>query len=372
MRVTVVDPPAYTPPYDHALCSALAKEGLEVELATSRFCHGTVPPVAGFRRNECFYRLGGSSAMVKAAQHPFDMFRLARRLRREQADVVHFQWLPIPPLDRRLVGRFSRPRVITAHDLLPREGSARRRRDAQRLLQSVEAVVVHSRHGHDRLIGDLGVAPEKVRVIPHGAFDYLTTLDHERPIDPVVGDLEGRRVVLFFGLLRPHKGLDVLVEAFAATPDDAVLLIVGRPLVPVEPLLRRARELGVAGRVRLVPRFVAEEEVPAYFRRADLVVLPYREIEQSGVLFTALAFATPLLVAAVGGFPEVAEYGAARLVPPGDTASLRDALVALLNDAAARSALSDAARRAAAGPYSWRRAAELTVDLYRELAGDES
>jgi glycosyltransferase involved in cell wall biosynthesis len=372
MRVTVVDPPAYTPPYDHALCEALAREGVEVELATSRFRHGAPPPAHGFRRNECFYRLGVASAAAKAAQHAFDMLRLARRLRREQADVVHFQWFPIPPLDRRLSGRFPRPRVATAHDLLPREGSVRWRRDAQRLLRSVEAVVVHSRHGHDRLIGDFGIAPEKVRVIPHGAFDYLTRLDHERPLDPAAGDLDGRRVVLFFGLLRPHKGLDVLVDAFAATPEDAVLLIVGRPLVPVEPLLRRTRELGVADRVRFVPRFVAEEEVPAYFRRADLVVLPYREIEQSGVLFTALAFASPLLVTAVGGFPEVAEHGAARLVPPGDTASLRDALVALLDDAAARSALSDAARRAAAGPYSWQRAGELTVGLYRELAGDGS
>jgi glycosyltransferase involved in cell wall biosynthesis len=372
MRVTVVDPPAYTPPYDHALCSALASQGLEVELATSRFRHGDPPPVDGFHRNECFYRFGVGNAVTKAAQHPFDMLRLARRLRRDRTDVVHFQWLPLPPLDRRLAGWFPRPRVMTAHDLLPREASDRWRRDAQRLLQSIEAVVVHSNHGRDRLVGDIGVAPEKVRVVPHGAFDYLTRLEDEQPIDPAVGELDGRRVVLCFGLVRPHKGVDTLVEVFAATPEDAVLLIVGRPLMPIEPLLRRAREHGVADRVRLVPRFVAEQEIPAYFRRADLVVLPYREVEQSGVLFTALAFASPLLVTAVGGFPEVAEHGAARVVPPGDTAALRHALVELLDDDSARSALSDAARRAAAGPYSWQRAAELTEDLYRELAGNRS
>jgi glycosyltransferase involved in cell wall biosynthesis len=231
---------------------------------------------------------------------------------------------------------------------------------------------VHSRHGRDRLIGDLGVAAENVRMIPHGAFDYLTRLETQRTIDPAAGDLHGRKVVLSFGLIRPHKGVDVLVDAFAATPEDAVLLIVGRPMMPVEPLRRRARELGVEDRVRLVPRFVAEDEVPAYFRRADLVVLPYRDVEQSGVLFTALAFSCPLLITAVGGFPELAEHGAARIVPPGDTASLQAAMRDLLDDEDARSALSQAARRAAAGPYSWERAAELTENLYRELLGEGS
>jgi glycosyltransferase involved in cell wall biosynthesis len=372
MRVTVVDPPAYTPPYDHALCAALAKQGLEVELVTSRFRYGSAPPVDGFRRTESFYRLGGGNRAIKAVQHPFDMSRLARRLRRGRSDIVHFQWLPIPPLDRRLVGRFARPRVATAHDLLPREASDRWRRAAQRLLQSVEAVVVHSNHGRDRLRNELGLAADKVRVIPHGAFDYLTRLEREQPIDPAVGDLDGRKVVLSFGLIRPHKGVDLLVEAFAATPEDAVLLIVGRPMMPIEPLRSRTRELGIEDRVRFVPRFVADEEIPAYFRRADLVVLPYREVEQSGVLFTALAFSSPLLVTDVGGFSEVAEQGAARLVPPADSTALRNALLDLLGDAAACSRLAEAAGRAASTEYSWQHVAELTADLYRDLAGGKT
>jgi glycosyltransferase involved in cell wall biosynthesis len=115
-------------------------------------------------------------------------------------------------------------------------------------------------------------------------------------------------------------------------------------------------------------RFVSEQEVPAYFRRADLVVLPYREIEQSGVLFTALAFGSPSVITAVGGFTEVGErHAAARLVPPDDADALGRALGELLVDDRARMALGDAARRAAAGPYSWDRAAALTHDLYSSL-----
>jgi glycosyltransferase involved in cell wall biosynthesis len=262
---------------------------------------------------------------------------------------------------------FPRPRLLTAHDVLPREGGERRRRTARRLLELPDAVVVHSDDGRDRLVGELGLAPERVHVIPHGAFDYLTRLPEGRP-DPALGELEGRKVVLAFGLIRPYKGIDVLVEAFAAAPPGAVLLIVGRAMMSLEPLRRRARELGIADRVRILPRFVTDPEIPAYFRRADLVVLPYREIEQSGVAFTALAFGSPLVLSAVGGFREIAErHGAARLVPPGDAAALGAAIAGLLGDDGERARLSQAALAAAAGPYSWARAAELTEALYRSL-----
>jgi glycosyltransferase involved in cell wall biosynthesis len=362
MRVAVVDPPAYTPPYDHSLCAALAQRGLDVELDTSRFRYGPVPPNEGYRRVERFYRFGSGSASLKALQHPFEMLSLARALRREDRRPVHFQWLPIRSLDARLVRSFPRPRIFTAHELLPVS--------AKPVLQAMDAVVAHSQAGRDRLVGDLGIDQGLVHVIPHGAFDYLTRQRDEMPIDPRAGDLEGRRVVLFFGLLRPYKGIDVLIEAFAATPADAVLLVVGMPRMPIAPLERLAAERGVSDRVRFVPRFVDDREVPAYFRRADVVALPYRSIEHSGVLYTALAFGSPLVISAVGGFTELAEeHGAARLVEPGDVASLRSALVELLQDDGERDRLRSAALAAANGPFSWDRAAELTERLYRSLEG---
>jgi glycosyltransferase involved in cell wall biosynthesis len=364
MRVAVVDPPAYTPPYDHSLSAALARRGVDVELFTSRFRYGTVPAAEGYRRIECFYRRASGNPALKAAQHPFDMLRLAAALRRERRTPVHFQWLPVKVLDAALVRRFPRPRVFTAHEMLPRSASA--------IVDAMDAVIAHTDAGRARLVDALGAAPDRVHVIPHGAFDYLANQHDEVPIDPRAGDLDGRKVVLFFGLLRPYKGIEVLIEAFAGTPSDAVLLVVGMPRMPVEPLERFAADLGIGDRVRIVPRFVADLEVPAYFRRADLVVLPYRSIEHSGVLFTALAFASPLVLSAVGGFVEFAEqHGAARLVPPGDAESLRAAIVDLLADPAERARLAAAARTAAETHYSWDHAAELTEALYGSLAGPE-
>ena len=120
--------------------------------------------------------------------------------------------------------------------------------------------------------------------------------------------------------------------------------------------------------MRFVERFVPDAQVAALFRRADLAVLPYREIDQSGVLFTALGAGTPLVLSAVGGFPEVAAEGAAELVPPGDAAALHATLARLLGDPAARERLAAAARGAAAERYGWDAIARRHLELYARLA----
>jgi glycosyltransferase involved in cell wall biosynthesis len=366
MKVQLVDPSAFTPPYDRALAAALARAGAEVELATSRFLYGPVPPADGYRVEERFYRRSVARGLdaparvpFKAAEHLADMLRFRRAA---EADVTHYQWLTMPLLDRHLLPP-SCPRLITAHYILPPHPSRRQSARARHLFDAMDAVVAHSEHGAARLRDEVGLEPGKVRVIPHGAFDYLTRLPEEKPLPQELAGAEGP-VVLFFGLLRPYKGIENLLQAFRRI-DGAELWIVGNPRMDVTPL----HELAAAapGRVRFVTRFVEDAEIPAIFRRADVLALPYLDAEHSGVLYTGLAFGKPLVLSAVGGFPEVATTGAARLVPPGDEAALAAAVSELVGDEAARTELATAAARAAAGPFSWEESARRTVDLYREL-----
>jgi len=367
VKVQLVDPSAFTPPYDRALAAALARRGAEVELLTSRFLYGPVPEADGYRVRECFYRRSVERGLeapgrraVKGVEHLADMRRLGRRL---DADVVHYQWLTMPELDSRILPR-RRPRVMTAHYVLPPVPSQREVATARRMFGAMDAVVAHSEHGARRLREEVGLDAKRVHVIPHGAFDYLTRLPRERPLPAELEHPEGA-VILFFGLLRPYKGIDTLLEAFRQV-EGAELWIVGNPRMPVEPLRHLADQ--APGRVRLLTRFVDDAEIPAIFRRADLVVLPYRDAEHSGVLYTGLAFGKPLVLSAVGGFPEVAATGAARLVSPEDSDGLAAALSELVADAAARARLAEAARKAAIGPHSWDAVATRTLALYEELA----
>jgi glycosyltransferase involved in cell wall biosynthesis len=373
VHVHIVDPSAYTPPYDHALCGALAAAGADVELYTSRFAYGPVAQAAGYERREVFYRGAAhvrsarARRAVKLAEHVPDMVRY-RALARS-ADIVHFQWLTVQHIDGHLLpacktsSGAKRPLVLTAHDILPREARPGQREAQRRLYEHFDAIVVHSEHGRARLTGELGVDGERVHVIPHGAFEHLAAQGGPGATapPPFQTDLP---VVLCFGLMRPYTGIDLLLEAWRGI-EGAELWIAGAPRMDISGLRSAAPPS-----VRFVPRFVTDDELPAYFRRADLVVLPYREIDQSGVLFTALAFGKPSLLSDVGGFPEVAATGAARLFPVGDAGALRAVLRELLADPAALAQLTEHARAAASGPYSWSEVGRRTLALYEALLGE--
>jgi glycosyltransferase involved in cell wall biosynthesis len=388
MRVQIVDPSAYTPPYDDALCRALAAADVDVELVTSHFAYGTVPPPRGYARREHFYRLAHRAAAggprsrarlaLKAAEHVPDMLRYRRAAR--AADVVHFQWLTMQPLDVHLLPPRRPPgarpkRVLTAHDVLPREPRAGQLSAQRRLYERMDAVVAHTEHGRRRLCDELGLAAELVHVIPHGMLRPWEG-SPERALPDEFQRATGP-VALFLGLLRPYKGLDVLLDAWRSTAGvelgaaaaGAELWIVGMPRMDVAPLraAAAAAERAGAGRVRFLARFVPDAETHAFMRRASLVVAPYREIEQSGVAFTALGAGTPLLLSDAGGFPELAATGAARTVPAGDADALAAGLLQLLGDPALRDEMAAHAGEAAAGPYAWGTIAAAHRRLYERL-----
>jgi glycosyltransferase involved in cell wall biosynthesis len=357
MRVSLIDPSGDVLPYDHALAAALARRGAQVELVTSRFVHGPAPAPDGFEVSESFYRLATSAGArrphlrraLKLAEHVPDMLRLRHRV--QQADLLHWQWLWLEAVTGPLLPR-GRPQVLTMHNVI------RRGRPVERLLERMDAVIVHTRAGAELLGGG-----PRVHVIPHGALDHLTRRPDERPLPSELAAVEGP-VVLCFGVVRPYKGVDVVVDAFRGI-NGAELWVVGRPLgVSLE-------SLRAPGNVRFVPRYVPDAELAAYFRRADLLVLPHRTVDVSGVLFAGLAFGKPMVLSDVGGFREVVEdTGAGRLVTPGDPRALGDAVAELLGDPAERERLAERARAAASGPYSWEAVAGRTMAVYEKvLAG---
>jgi glycosyltransferase involved in cell wall biosynthesis len=307
---------------------------------------------------ESFYRLAtrlGNRAprrrrAVKLAEHVPDMLRYRRRA--DAADVRHFQWLPIERIDAHLLPA-ARPRVLTMHNVIRREAVD------LRLARRMDAVIVHTRHGAELLGGG-----ERVHVIPHGAFEHLTHQRREQPLPAELAAVE-RPVVLHFGVIRPYKGSDVLVEAFQQV-EDAELWVVGRPL---EVSMEHLRGLAPPGRVRFVDRYVSDAELPAFFRRADLLVLPHRNVDVSGVLFAGLAFGKAMVLSDAGGFRELVEdHGAGELVPPGDPGALAAAISRLLADRGERHRLEELAAAAAAGPFSWDRIAEQTASLYEQVS----
>jgi glycosyltransferase involved in cell wall biosynthesis len=349
MRVLLVDPPAFTPPYDHALASALAAAGADVELVTSPFRFGAAPEPNGYRRSELFYpvssrafRRSSLRIPVKLLEHPVGLARLRRR----KADVAHLQWLAAPELDDRLL-RLREPLVFTAHDVLPRRTAAKR--DLwRRLFGRFERIVVHSERGREQL-SEL-VDPERLRVIPHPVF----------PSEPERAD-DGR-TLLALGIIRPYKGLG---DAISATKriEGARLLVAGDPL---EDVAHYRETAGDRAEWRL--GFLSEAEVDRALGESTVAVFPYRpEIDQSGALLRALGAGVPVVTYDVGGMAEpVRRFGAGRVVPAGEVEALADAARELLDDPEALEAARQGANRARS-ELTWEASARAHLDLYGEL-----
>jgi glycosyltransferase involved in cell wall biosynthesis len=172
--------------------------------------------------------------------------------------------------------------------------------------------------------------------------------------------------------VRAYKGLDVLVRALPAIAErvpDVRLVVAGDAAEPaaVAEARRLAGELGLGARVDWQLRFIGDEEISVLMERSTLCVLPYRKIDSSGVLATALGHGRPAVVSDVGGLPDaIRDFGAGTVVPPDDPAALADACAALLADPAALERAyrgTELARQA----LTWDAAAEQHERVYREL-----
>lgn len=298
-----------------------------------------------------------------------------------QGAVVHVQWLHYPGHDRQWIAALKRSGarvVLTVHNVLPHETSGAIREDSAAAYQAADALVVHYASAVLEL-SSLGVDPHRVWVIPHG--NYLPLQQLVADVDPVAGDPTcaraslgiplGMPVMLFFGLMRPYKGVEYLLDAFArvlpAHP-HARLLLVGRAPEGFTEVRQRICERGLQDAVTLIPRYVSLFEAATCFGASDFVVLPYTSASQSGVVQLANAYARPVVASRVGGIPEAVVHGeTGLLVPPCDTDRLADALDALLSDPERCARLGANARSIAQTRFDWRRIAHQTTQMYAQV-----
>ncbi|MDE3024454.1 MAG: glycosyltransferase family 4 protein [Acidobacteriota bacterium] len=339
MRIVLADPPAFTPAYDHALASALAGTGADVELVTSRFRFGASPPPDGYVRSEIFYpvssrvfRRSRLRVPLKVLEHPFGVAALNRR----RADVLHVQWL-VPELDDRVL-RPRIPSVFTAHDLLPRRTAAKQRLWSD-LLARFDRVVVHSERGRETLAG-LGI---DATVIPH-------------PVFPSAPDRhDDGRTALALGVIRPYKGLGDAVEATRRA--GARLLVAGDTLEPVDAYRGDHVEWRLG--------YLSEADLDRALGDATVAVFPYRpELDQSGALLRALGAGVPAVAYDVGGIADpLIRFGAGKVVAPGDVEALAAAIAEVLNDPEPFRAGARRARE----ELTWDASARAHLALYEEI-----
>jgi len=252
------------------------------------------------------------------------------------------------------------PTVLTVHDTLPFQGSPSsfvQMLGFARSLAGFGRIVVHARSSRDALLR-WGIEPGRIAVVPHGLFPGEPRTPGER------------KWLLHFGQLKPYKGTDLLLRAWAEVPErlrrQTPLRISGLPAMPVEPLLRLSEELGLGSTVTWDLRHVPEEEVTPLFAGARAAVMPYRSIDASGVLALAVSHGVPVVATRVGVLEELIEEGrSGLLVPAGDARELGRALTRLLGEPGLERRLEEGMDATRSRHPSWEAIARETREVYR-------
>ena len=378
----MLDPSGSVNQVTHNLCNALADEGLDVHLYTGPNWARSVsmcsprkysPHVIFYRRTQIkAYEANSAVArhFWRALRFLGHMWGMARILRISSGfDVVHVQFLPVPAFDLIVLRLLSRkkPVLYTVHDVLPHDGQnkAANRGIFERIYGVPMVLFVHTQATAESLTTNFHVTPSRIIKIEHGSLQHLREL---APIKPNGLNFDDRPSLLFLGKIRHDKGLDVLLRAMSLLRQRAVdcsLLIVGYPNVPMEPYLSMVRDLGIENMVQFRLGYIQEAEVAYLFASATLVVLPYRQADQSGVAIGACTFGKALVASRCGGLKELVEESRSGiLVEPEDPEQLATALATLLQDPKRRSEMEAQALAFARERLSWSGPAQRTKAAY--------
>lgn len=281
---------------------------------------------------------------VFAVLEPWTWPRMMARVTAGAPDclVLPFWTWAWAPLELYLLARARRPAVAIVHNLADHDGSLVGRVAARMVLRRCAGYFCHAEsvaHEMRRRFPGRPTAVHPLPPVPAPAVDRGAARRR-------LGVAEETVVFLCFGLIRAYKGVDLLLEAFAALPRDcdAILLIAGEPWGgAARAIARRIQAPHLAGRVVARLEWIPEREVAGTFAAADVVVLPYRSATGSAVAAQALGWGRPVLATAVGGIPDVIRDGGnGMLVPAGDVTALTAAMRCLL-DADHRARLADGA-----------------------------
>ncbi len=362
--------------YAFSLCRGLLAAGCRVGLYT---CDETAEPDIPGLGFHTYYRrvFGPGGRWGRAYRYLRGMLVSLGVAILSRERICHFHLGPgsIPELSLVTLAKLcGRKIIITVHDVEPFVSSESVNQSIlMRVYRLADGLIVHNEISKRELMEKLAVRPEKISVIPHG--NHIRSMINMHQSIQARRDLgigESRKVVLFFGQIKDVKGLDLLIEAIPAVArevPETTVLIAGRPwrsdYSQYEALMDK---LGIRDRCISHIRFIPNGEVAKYFAAADVVVLPYRRIYQSGVLLMAMSYEKPVIVSDLPGMLEIVTDGVNGFVfTQGSTEDLERALIGALRDETGRHQVSLRASERIRKYHDWDRIGRRTAELYKSV-----
>jgi len=266
--------------------------------------------------------------------NPFNWFKVGRRIRRERPDLVLFKyWLPFMSpcfgTIARIIRKNSHSRIVTILDnIIPHESRIGDRMLTKYFVKPNQGFIAMS----ESVLIDLGKFDKKIPGIysPHPVFDNFGEPISKEQAAKELGLEPSLKYILFFGLVREYKGLDLLIKAFADSRLRGLglkVLVAGEFYTDSKPYIDLIEEYGLSEEILLHPEFIPDKEVAKWFCISDLIVQPYKSATQSGVTQIGYHFEKPMLVTNVGGLPEIIPHMKGGYVVSPDPSEIADAIL---------------------------------------------
>jgi glycosyltransferase involved in cell wall biosynthesis len=251
--------------------------------------------------------------------NPVSWWKTAKLIQEWEPDFVFMRyWMPFfaPSLGTvaYLMKRKGIPTVAIIDNATPHEKQPGGKWLTRTFLRQLKSAVVMSNQVKDDVKNLLPELP--LHYHPHPFYDHFGALKNKSKSRQAFGFKESDKVLLFFGLIRPYKGLDVAIKALAELPEEYKLLVVGEPYEGKSTYLQLINQLDIEKRVSCHFHYVPDNEVNKWFSMADCCVLPYKSATQSGIVATSFHFEVPVVVTDVGGLRQTVESTGGGLVAP--------------------------------------------------------
>lgn len=306
----------------------------------------------------------------------FSSFKAASVIKnRIRPDVVDIQWMApqhgfvLIPLMSLLRHRGGARIFLTIHNVFPHEPRIFDRLLSRWAFKLAHRLLVHAERMKEELIANFGEDAARIAIIPHGICTAEEIIYSRSEARSHLG-LKEAQVLLFFGFVRPYKGLEYLITAFKELIHkfDVALVIAGEFFSGFTEYQTAIQRNGIAEKTYLFPRYIPYEEVSLFFSAADIVVQPYvRFSGQSGVTQTAYLHSLPVVATDVGGLPElVLHENTGFIVKPGNAQELRVALEALLVDPEKRKEYGVNGRKFLETHLAWENVTRTLLEIYAE------